>query len=916
MARVINDRDLSVVLQAARDWMDACLIADGSVFSREPLWSPALIDELGIKFVGRPDTSADDFMTKLRGQLSDASPQARKLMAEMLWALFLFPSNVTAGKKRQIVREVWELSGTPVPETTKALSDEVLGGLGHAGFAFNNKRPSELAFLISVAADLKKRPAEERRNILGQYDTFLPWIESVPRDGNRQFRRMLRYLCFPDRVERISSGRLMQKVLEGFAVASKKELSKWDDRRLDDELLKLRGEFEKQYPGVILDFFEPPLVERWREADPLDEDETADLLREPSDGPHASGPNRLATPFDEFFSSLDEANWGFDEIRDTLVTLGVDAASATSDRRVCLSLIDGGDGFRLRLNFGNWALLSFLNRSVGDECVQYVCRQDMIPASSSRKADSDSFFANEIGGRRFLLASATLAQFQNPDGPEARAFKVSLVDVAHRFASWDASPFLRAHQPQLVRMAFDRPLRESILRSGVGGSTAPSPSSLPASADVAYWWLNANPKIWDFRAAPIGMVQTYTSHNEAGNKRQKFKYFSAVKPGDLILGYVTSPDKALVGLSRVTKGLNGPPGREEIEFEKIEHFAKPVTWTDLHSKPELAGCEPMSNNQGSLFAVTEAEYEVIRALVDEANLDTHLPAPAVFTKADALKDLFMAPADLDRILGRLKRKKALILTGPPGVGKTFVARRLAFALMQARDERRVEMIQFHPSYGYEDFVQGYRPRKNGGLELRDGVLVQFARLARNDPKRDWFFIIDEINRGNLAKVFGELLMLIEADKRGAAHAMQLTYSDSMEDVFDLPENLYFIGTMNTADRSLAMVDYALRRRFAFADLDPAFDSPQFAAWLKERKASDEMIARIRGNIRRLNEVIKDERDLGQGFRIGHSYFCPPEGQAPDEAWYRDVVSGEVQPLLEEYFDSRERVAELVRDLLS
>jgi len=371
--------------------------------------------------------------------------------------------------------------------------------------------------------------------------------------------------------------------------------------------------------------------------------------------------------------------------------------------------------------------------------------------------------------------------------------------------------------------------------------------SPPVSTGVAYWWLNANPKIWDFRSDPIGSVQTYTSHNEAGNKRQKFKYFTAVKPGDLLIGYVTTPDKEIVALCEITKALHGPPGHEEIEFRKIEQFAEPVTWDELQAVPALAQCEPILNNQGSLFTITAEEYEVIRGLIDERNLSTKLIKPASFTKADALKDLFMPPEVLDQILARLHRKKALILQGPPGVGKTWIARRLAFALMGERDERRVKMVQFHPSYGYEDFVQGFRPTRTG-LERRDGVFYQFARLARNDPERDWFFIIDEINRGNLAKIFGELLVLIEADKRGPNHAVPLTYSDSPDETFYLPSNLHFIGTMNTADRSLAMVDYALRRRFAFVTLDAAFESPAFAVWLKKLNASDAMIARIRTKI--------------------------------------------------------------------
>lgn len=289
--------------------------------------------------------------------------------------------------------------------------------------------------------------------------------------------------------------------------------------------------------------------------------------------------------------------------------------------------------------------------------------------------------------------------------------------------------------------------------------------------------------------------------------------------------------------------------------------------------------------------------------VEPASLTEH----EAYTKKDFLEEVFISEESYETIKSLLKRKKNLILQGAPGVGKTFAAKRLAYSLMGQKDNKRLNMLQFHQSYSYEDFVMGYRPTESG-FELKEGPFYKFCQLAAEHPDDDYYFIIDEINRGNMSKIFGELLMLIESDKRN--QELLLTYSDKP---FHVPENVYIIGMMNTADRSLAMIDYALRRRFCFFELGPAFETEQFISHLQKQGASVGLIEKIRNKIGDLNNEIENDVNLGKGFRIGHSYFCE---YVDSENWYKEIIQYEIEPLLQEYwFDEEEKVKNCMAELL-
>ena len=328
--------------------------------------------------------------------------------------------------------------------------------------------------------------------------------------------------------------------------------------------------------------------------------------------------------------------------------------------------------------------------------------------------------------------------------------------------------------------------------------------------------------------------------------------------------------------------------------------------------------------------MTEAPAQLVE-LLDRAYFkheDRHLPhiqiednsriCEPISTK-EAVKELFLKTKEVDRILAAWRSKKNLILQGPPGVGKTFAASRLAHALIGSRASKRLEFVQFHQSYSYEDFIQGYRPSKSEFI-LRNGKFVKFCSRAEENPNEIYVFIIDEINRGNLSKIFGELMILIEADKRGSAWQISLAYSET-EEKFSVPENVYLLGLMNTADRSLAVVDYALRRRFVFHRLVPQFDSKKFHAHLCSIGISKNLTRLIQERFIKLNETIEnDQINLGRGFCIGHSFFCnkldPNDPNYSENDWYKLIIETEVVPLLEEYwFDNPERVKSSREDLL-
>lgn len=388
------------------------------------------------------------------------------------------------------------------------------------------------------------------------------------------------------------------------------------------------------------------------------------------------------------------------------------------------------------------------------------------------------------------------------------------------------------------------------------------------------------------------------SYSYKNNAHCLWQFANEMKVGDIV--FAKKGMHKVIGKGVVTSDYIYDPSRKTyLNIRKVdwqskgewEHPGQAVmkTLTNISPYPDYV------QNLLDLFA---------QETPDEEPEQKEIKYPA-YSKDDFLDEVYMSEETYNTLVELLDTKYNIILQGAPGVGKTFAAKRLAYSIMGMKDTSRVAMVQFHQSYSYEDFIQGYRPADNG-FKLENGVFYKFCKAAEEDDERPYFFIIDEINRGNLSKILGELMMLIETDKRG--EKIKLLYSNEW---FTVPDNVRIIGMMNTADRSLALMDYALRRRFAFFDFAPAFSSDGFKNYLTEK--NNPKLEKLISVVESLNSTISADESLGDGFRIGHSYFCTKK-EVTDE-WLKSVVEFEVIPLLKEYwFDEPSKVRDWTANL--
>jgi len=886
MARFNPHHDNSKLYPAMREFATECLLRDGSVLRPgQSLWTSENLDELDRSFVQNPDAGDGTYYVKLGQQVAQGSPESRKLMAELHWLLFAFPSDITPSTKEERVREIWSWSGEDLPDAVPFLDHTILEGLGHTGQAYNNHRWRELSFVIGALQRWKKMSSEQREDALAQSERFTAFLDAAPGVEGRQLRHILPHLLFPDEFERISSPRHKREILEGFDVVTRREANKMNMASLDAAIFNLRKKLETEQ-GREVDFYEPDIESNWRD--------------------------RGAT----YLISWNPTRWEWGSFADdrevTIDNKTVTHRWRTSSKKPKVDdrvyLLRTGLEPRGIIARGKVVKAPYIDAHWDEAKAQSGETTDFIDVEFEDIRDPalDAFVPVA------LLASKIAGQDWSPQS-SGIVIKPTAVRALNRL--WEAAEPAQA----VVNTTTKRgsAMAQNLILYGPPGTGKTYTSAAEAvrlCGEPVPTDRDALMDVYD-RLLAEGRIEFVTFH-------QSMAYEDFVEGRQPMTGSEDEEGAASTGFR-----LETVPGTFRRIAKRAETSRGRASTAD---SPKLAGRQVFKMSIGEAnnpedahlfedaikggYAVlgfeeidwSDRKFEDREAFIDackalgehNANVDARsgvVQMPFIFRNWVRKGDIVVVSKGnaLFRAIG--------VFTGDydfcPRPEGDYGHRRAVRWIWVDREGTPVEEI-YSRRFMQKSIYMLFDSELNVPALERYMNSQQVEGTADPEP---FVLIIDEINRANISKVFGELITLLEPDKRlGQPNQIKvrLPYSG---DEFGVPPNLHILGTMNTADRSIALLDTALRRRFTFRELMP---DPAVLEDAAERTGID--LPRLLTTINDRIEYLYDREH-----QIGHAYFTSCAAPADVD----EVMRHKVIPLLAEYFfEDWARIAAVLGDL--